>query len=773
MIFFNPDNSQRNIRVSMLREWLDWAAGNKPEEWHVSLPMIQRGFVWKPLQIIQLWDTLFQGLPFGALLISELPENAKSIALVGGSESLPYLGYGRLGLVDGQQRTLAMLSGWPLPANTPFSHRVWVDFADAPNKGELLSLRITTRNQPFGYTRDNPNAKLSLSDRRHAMAAWSRSQASDTYHETGRLPDFHHTQPWTTRKSLPMDVRVLIQWWQACNGQSDVWKQKVLSHLQSILPAHTASAPESSSVWEQLKENDQLNAIERIDILAKGLDRIDEAQLPLLRVDERLFAFDESDSTEPPLALLFKRIGSNSTKLSDDDYVYAILKHLRPEVHQMVTELHEHNTSNGHGSVASLMSSTDLAMTALRLACATYPESSTDPESPSKDDFHKLIKRDGFLDKAFLPVLNGGVMRQYFEEVLSCLDYRGGVDPGLPRHALPHLSRPLVQVLLRLAQIGCLGSPDCSQDQSRRGDTLRFVLQWWLCIKDHHKASRKAYQVVAKAIQDKHLSDAIGYRMMTAIVSVGAALAMPSPNVLKARPGLTHTTDEFPIVVQGGKRFEAFADDEADKHLCDFWHHWCSPWSHRHPLLLWLQRSYVSEMGGDPVAGRDEDTPYDYDHLLPSLHWSDWTGYAKGTRILEFLRRPSVIGNCIGNIRVWGSSDNRSDGAAAPAKKLQLVPEAEPEEPWVRTTRLDISSDLLSHSAIEPDQADLWVRCLPEQGAAHRCWSLERTKYFEIAVEQRAFSLYTRFYQEPDFQSWAIKGESSDAFTREEAIQPL
>ena len=468
MIFFDPAKSQKNIRVSTLREWMDLAAGNRPDEWQVALPMIQRGFVWKPAQIIQLWDTLFQGLPFGALLVSELPENAKCVALLGAKSSSDLV-YDRLGLVDGQQRTLAMLAGWPLPSQTPISHRIWVDFADAPRKGELLSLRITTRNQPFGYSRDKPNAKLSLPDRRRALSAWAESQA-DAGIEADRLPDFLQTHPWSARKSLPLDVRQLIQWWQACDGQSEVWQQKVLSNLQSSPTVQTANAPQPTPVWETLKQEDQQHVIERISTLALGLERIDEAQIPLLRVDERLFDISASDSTEPPLALLFKRIGSNSTKLSDNDYVYAILKHLRPEVHQMVTKLHEHDAGSGHGSVASLMTSTDLAMTALRLACANDRESTIDPENPKKEEFHRLIKRDGFLDQDFLPVLTGGVMRYCFDEVLKCLDYRGGVDPGLPRHALPHLSRPLVQVLLRLSQIGYLTGPDSVQNQSRRGE---------------------------------------------------------------------------------------------------------------------------------------------------------------------------------------------------------------------------------------------------------------------------------------------------------------
>lgn len=755
MIFFDPANAQRNIRVSTLREWLDWAAGNKPKEWHVSLPMIQRGFVWKPSQIIQLWDTLFQGLPFGALLVSELPEDAQSIDLVSHKRTEANQVYGRLGLVDGQQRTLAMLAGWPLPSQTPISHRVWVDFADAPRKGELLSLRITTRNQPFGYSREKPNVKLPLSDRRKAITAWE-NQVSSTGHERTQHPDFLQTRPWSNKKSLPLDLRDLLQWWQDCDGQPEVWLQKVLASLRSLTPSKTADATEPTSVWESLDTKHQQLVNDRICILATGLERIDEAQIPLLRVDERLFDTSTSDdNTEPPLALLFNRIGSNSTRLSDNDYVYAILKHLRPEVHQMVTALHDHESGAGRGSVASLMSSTDLALTALRLACATDPEIKTDPENPDKEDFHKLIKTDGFLDRSFLPVLTSGVMRQHFDQVLGFLDYRKGADPGLPRHALPHLSRPLVQVLLRLSQVGYLAGSDFMQNESRRCDALRFVLQWWLCTKDNRKASKKAYLVIAQAMQEGNFGDTLGYRMMDAILREGLALAMPDPSLLEARSGLTNSQASHADKIIGSHRFDPLPDDEADKKLCDFWQHWCTSTANR-SLLLWLQRSYVSQMDGDPVAGRDEDTPYDYDHIVPYMHWGDWTGYAKGTRILDFMKKPHVIGNCIGNMRAWGSSDNRSDGALAAAKKLLLVPGSPDEDPVAAANREAKSLGLQDCSAIEPGQAKLWVDCLPAPGSGDRCWSFERTKSFEVAVEQRAFALYRRFYLEPGFDSWGI-----------------
>ena len=54
MSFFQSD-----VRVEKLAKWLDWA-GELDKSVFVALPMIQRGSVWKPGQIIDLWDSLLQ-----------------------------------------------------------------------------------------------------------------------------------------------------------------------------------------------------------------------------------------------------------------------------------------------------------------------------------------------------------------------------------------------------------------------------------------------------------------------------------------------------------------------------------------------------------------------------------------------------------------------------------------------------------------------------------------------------------------------------------------
>ncbi|KFE52448.1 hypothetical protein IV02_08425 [Pseudomonas syringae] len=748
MSFFNPVEGNQNIRVVTLHQWLEWAAGHRANEWQVSLPMIQRGFVWKPAQILELWDTLFQGLPIGALLVSELEAGVHRTPLNGQASSAVDAG-GSLALVDGQQRTLAMLAGWPIRQDTPISHRLWVDFADQPRSDERVSMRVTTRNQPFGFSRANPNSKLPLADRRKAQASWLAKNVDIADKQSCQLPSFRLTQPWSNQPSLPLDLRDLVRWWQGLNGDASLWKSKVLDRLKT-----QKSLTAESTVWALLDTAQQKTVARQIDELATGLLRLHESQIPLIRLDNRLFKVEINDNTEPPLALLFKRIGSNATRLSDDDYVYAILKHLRPEVHDLVSRLYRHRIEgNQQPSVASLMSPTDLAMSALRLAAACRSdgaEKRIDPVSPTKEEFHRLIKREGFLE-LLLPLLTKDAMERWFDLVLKYLEYQGGSDPGLPRHALPYLPRQLVQVLLRLAQVGYFDVDDPHDDNVRRSDVLRLVLYWWLCVYDQNKASLAAYKVIAKHTA---YGDNMGSKIVRAIVEGSSGYKLFSPVSLRQRPRLTETpADESSKKARGWSRFKPDPDIPGDHLICEFWQRWHAPHTHRHSILLWLQRSYVSKLSGDPIAKRDEDTPYDYDHILPANHWSGWTGVTAGARFMDYCEQGGVIGNSIGNMRVWSSSDNRSDGAAAPASKLRLTDEIV-EDALQASLDSQAREQLLGASAVDLLHTDLWVRCAPPVGKENRFWNLERAKAFERAVEQRALALFESLYEAAGFAEW-------------------
>ncbi|MBN2900021.1 MAG: DUF262 domain-containing protein, partial [Clostridia bacterium] len=110
MCFFK----EGSIRGMSLNEWLDMAAGNH-DKFKVVLPMIQRGSVWAPHKILDLWDTLLRGMPIGAMMASEakLDELIKDPNQDGTRKASA----GDINLIDGQQRTLAIRVGYPQNLN--------------------------------------------------------------------------------------------------------------------------------------------------------------------------------------------------------------------------------------------------------------------------------------------------------------------------------------------------------------------------------------------------------------------------------------------------------------------------------------------------------------------------------------------------------------------------------------------------------------------------------------------------------------------------------
>jgi hypothetical protein len=184
----------------------------------------------------------------------------------------------------------------------------------------------------------------------------------------------------------------------------------------------------------------------------------------------------------------------------------------------------------------------------------------------------------------------------------------------------------------------------------------------------------------------------------------------------------------------------ADAPDEV-RHALETYRHWWRPWIHRHPMLLWLQRTYVAiQPWPDPMAGNEEDTPYDYDHILPQSHWRGWTGIAEGTRILEFCAEHNahkVIGDAIGNVRVWDSSENRSDGADSPQVKSRNC-----SEQWFEQSLIDSDGTNKKYWFGSPDAKERSV------------WDADRARAFQAAVEHRTFRLYEKLFEEAGFENW-------------------
>ena len=91
----------------------------------VQLPVMQRGFVWKPVQIERVWDSILRGFPVGAFMLSKAIDGTKW-------------------LFDGQQRStsiaLGLYSPWEDDITTIGNAKqlpiIWLDLQSKQNSYE-------------------------------------------------------------------------------------------------------------------------------------------------------------------------------------------------------------------------------------------------------------------------------------------------------------------------------------------------------------------------------------------------------------------------------------------------------------------------------------------------------------------------------------------------------------------------------------------------------------------------------------------------------------
>lgn len=728
--FFDSKQGYKDIRPVEVVKWLDWAANpnsNEEGSFFLALPVIQRNSVWKPNQVIELWDSLFRGMPIGSMLARECAPGTPARRIGSNDTTLSKVPEGGgLELIDGHQRMLAMLAGWPRQNDIAEDLCLWIDFADEPLPGQLLRLRLTTKNHPFGFNRYKPASKLSLDERRKARDAFKDRHGEDI------KPSLDKTEPYSNTPSLPVRMKWIIEQWKR---SPNTWKEELIIQLQR-----------KEAYRKSEEENDKHRIENCIESLEQALERLLELKLPIVRLDECFFdSKKEKDNDDPALEVLFRRIGTNGTPLSPGDYAYSILKNRKPDIYEFVEQLHEKN------NVASLLTATDLVMSAIRLAATkpsdSHDHNSRDPENPNIRDLGRLLRNDSFIKDRLLPLIRSGgkngTIDSYFEAIHDTLLFDDIDNPnGLPKQAFPLLKRPLVQVLLRLAQIGYL-------TRENRDEGLRLVMFWLIAVTNvtnEHKASRLAYEVILESLENGRniVCESIYRKILDA--DPAAAVCLPTPEAILKVPKLACSSHENRIF--GESRFKDDKNDQREGEVRGFYrNYWWQPWTHQHPILLWIQRKMVAIefKDNDPMAGRDEETPYDYDHILPQAHWGNWTGIKKGTRLIDLPEEEegghTIIGNSIGNIQVISFSDNRSYGDKPPREKLELN---KPDK------------EKLSDRAINENQIKDWCVTSGAEGR-YREWDLERALAFQRAVEKRTFDLYKRYYNDLDFKTWNRK----------------
>ena len=613
-----------------VKNWVDSVISG-----HIALPMIQRGSVWEPHKILDLWDTLLQGMPLGAMMTMPVKPGTPVFDLI--SRKVKPADAGTLGLLDGQQRTLAMLCAWP-NVESQLLRRVaiWVDLADEPPGEHLFRLWAATRGQPFGYERvgigGQALSKLSATDRRLANAAYNPDgQGSD---HIVALWDEDAFMPW--RATFPIPLSRLIQNPDHLDDIEALLRDKkqALEELDDQACKRLAKEDQNENrVLNEIKtRHDKLEKCareidgikSRAQDLKEALKRMQSLRFPIIPVGDFLEA-TSNDDNDPPIAVLFKRIAVGGKPLSNEDYIFSVLKHHEPEVHTLVEDLLTQRP---------VYTANDLVMTAVRLHLQQFrtnpPDEKTrqnyrDEARIQKARFSRLAQNADF-SKSFKQFIDKeGKFQKTLKGLLSVIAYTPDFTQGLPLHALPWLvDRFLFEVLLAWF-INSEEDPG-----SCKLPLVRFLLWGFLSISDKATASVLCIDKIEKLRGTRQSFPES--ELMAALIQEGLAYVLPHPQPLTGEETLPEPGSLLSIAItrpssdkalRGRQRFEQaipqfyeqiqksdpqIRDDVEFKEqqirdTVEIYRRW---WNirgnrHEHPFLLWLQRGYVKEGLHNPL----------------------------------------------------------------------------------------------------------------------------------------------------------------------------
>ena len=718
----------KNITELGVLEFANWMLESSEdiEQEPIRLPAIQRTALWNPERIVNLWDSLLRGLPIGMFYLIRPISGNYSRPLPGATgESALTIPSSRTGyeLLDGQQRALAVLLGRRNPKAE--GRCLWVDIGKTDND-LLLCLRLTSRSQPFGY--DERGGKLHLYQRQQARSDFDAGEGKvkepTANHELfdAMLNKENQSRPPRPFKSvLAAPLHEIINAWTESAG--DLARFKSLS--QAIFGKPVAD-------------------VSQFGVLVGALENLTTGRIGLLLVRRP----KEADTDW--LLRLFQRIGAGGVPLTDAERLYSIYKHHEPFVHDVVTQIEKR--------IGRIMSPVDIAGTALRIANARSPSKGYDTpsvvalakemrqsESLFTHELHKLIPSEmtqhWIVDQA--PAETDCELSKAFDSLVQIVGYDQDNLCGLPKAMLVELPRDLIQVLVYwIVLVGPsniqndLGSPNI------RGEIIRFILFWRLCSLDDRGMGLQSFTFLASRSSNMAFPGQDLYRLLTGTL-VGEAesieqsrysIQMINPTRLRSYAPVSNS-DTW---LEWTERFEKLeSSDTTAKELYRYW------WDSGRKILIWLQREYIAvEFSNyDPSSERDDDKPFELDHIQPQSYFTH-VAIGAADRLNNFRRNRHVLRDGIGNLRWFDASKNSGFGDCNVVVKLDLNCERGPDR-W-------------NSSGFDGDDLSVrqtWIdACVSEK----KNWTASNMRAFQNAVEERTLWLYEQFWSQANFSEWFL-----------------
>lgn len=674
-----------------LIEIADWHESHK-----VSLPTVQRGFVWRPNQIENLWDSLLRGYPVGAFVLSPSGEDTYHI-------------------LDGQQRATAICLGIAKETfrDSQNYYKVFIDL-ELPNATDSRKFvfRVITRSHPWGYRWQENNKTLTADNIRKAMDWYDVSDPLtaplDMFfpYEAGFPVPFHFFIKEALKKEKS-DVRELFttlkqwkHWGRAMekwlNSQPETFERTNIEAIEGNLLGKI------HFIFESVCEMLDCRSGQKIPALYMNLDKMLGAEL-------------ESDDAADNIENLFVRLNSGGTQLTGEELNYSILKaHLSRAVQDEI-----------EGACKQLFKPARFITIAYRL----YQQETKDIKQADAltmrikpKQFQRTISTKIEPFEAFLlntirdKVYEGKTLLEYTEKTLS---YESRFQP----YALPFLIYSRISdaapelIFLLLYRIKIKGdrftnNGAIKEKEHRRMLGMLTMFLWFgrgENLKDHSKLLSNVWPA-AGALETSRFwsSETVERASLNSIL-----LPFPAYTSTGKERGLERFLD-YNLTEKSNllNRFETEVGEEYQFFLQKI--------IYNRELLLYAQRFFIeSYFTHRQFRLEDTSIPFDWDHISPN-------------KLVHNKRNiPRIVKDwyqTIGNFRAWPYALNRMDSDNNPCYKLNPLVRNnfesdegyfELESKWLRfiqnnthlITDIGQIQEKLSEWSFCEDQ---WMRCNPE-----------------------------------------------------------
>lgn len=607
------------------------------EDEKIELPTVQRGFVWRPYQIENFWDSLLRGYPVGAFVFAKKE--------------------GKLDLLDGQQRAtsvyLAFCGQDSSCQNSTFKTttkklQIFIDLGKpdlADNRKYIF--RVITKSHPWGYRRVANQKTLETYKINAARSLYKLVHGN--YLETPLENFWPHDAIRPVPFSLflqgesPEQVAIRIEKWKADTKYEDRESDARLFTVEEIWFDTQKMLQNVKVPAIYLNINDVIvnSAEDYLPVEPRDDDDQDE---------EDMFSSVETRDTDE-IENLFIRLNSGGTPLRGEELNYSILKANIPiELQRKLEE-----ACSGMFSPARFVT---LAFRLFQHSRAGADKSDALSMRIKAKQFQTAIRTS---NNAFAEYLGGIVAENKVPQLRELLSYTLDNTYGLPQFIYNSLAEKAPEVmfilLYRLWLMGDKFEHGTNIYKRMLGIVTMFL---WL----GRGGTRRDHSRLLNNVSDK-LPEPDFEKFWAKSTVTAAGKVDPRTNTCALIKPIRFTTLENLIP---SKSPYTYADVDKFAHRQEEYVPFIYNMLYNRDFVLYAQRQALHLWFADIDYSLLEDSnlPYDWDHIFPQK----WVHNKRG--IKNELRQWY---NTIGNFRAWPYSLNRADQANGLDEKLYIEDE--------------------------------------------------------------------------------------------------